>query len=85
MLKPEQEKAISDFTSSHNGKPLNTQAMLKKNTMVAKVLVARLMSMSDEQRAAIKTIITPQTSEALKVLLPELEQLIDKGSANGAG
>ncbi len=82
MLKPEQQAAVDKFTGSHNGKPLDQKALLKPNPVIAKALVARAASMTPEQQAALKTIITPQSAPALKVLLPELAELIDKGMAN---
>lgn len=84
MLKPEHQAAVDKYTSTdHNGKPINKAALLKANPMIAKALVARLASMTPEQAAAIKGILTPQSTEALKILLPELSQLIDKGAGNG--
>lgn len=83
MLTPEHKAAVNKFTASHNGKRLDRKAMVKPNPLVAKILVARIASMTDAQRQAIKTIVTPQSGEALKVLLPELSQLIDKGISNG--
>ncbi len=84
MLKPEHQAAVDKFVGSHDGKPLDKKALLKANPVIAKALVARLASMTPEQAQAIKGIITPQSTEALKVLMPELAQLIDKGAANGA-
>ncbi len=84
MLKPEQQGAVDKFIGSHNGKPLDKEALLKPNPVIAKALTARAMSMNPEQQQAIKAIITPQSAPALKVLLPELSELIDKGMANGA-
>ena len=83
-LPPEQQDKINAFTGSHNGKPLDQKALLKPNPVIAKALVARMVSMNPQQQQAIKSIVTPQTSDALKVLLPELGQLIDKGVSNGA-
>ena len=81
-MKPEHKQMLQDFAATHNGKPLDQPRMLKANQMVAKVLVARFMSMTPEQQQAIKGIVTPQTADALKVLLPELGKLIDKGATN---
>jgi len=79
MLTPEQQKTIY----THNGKPLNKDAMLKPNPTIAKVLAARVMSMNDAQKAALKSIVTPQSAPALKILMPELASVIDKGVGNG--
>jgi len=79
MLKPEQKAVIDKFTASHNGKPLDQKALLKPNPMVAKVIVARFMSMTPEQQAALKKILTPETLEPLKILMPEMAQIIDRG------
>jgi hypothetical protein len=84
MLKPEHQAAIDKFIGSHDGKPLDKKALLKPNPVIAKALVARVTSMTPEQQQAIKAIVTPQSADALKVLLPELASLIDKGMANGA-
>ena len=78
-MKPEHKAALDKFTASHNGKPLDQQALLKANPMVAKIIVARFASMTDEQQTAIKKILTPETSEALNILLPEAKGLFDKG------
>lgn len=85
MLKPEHIAAINDYISSHDGKPLNKHALLHANPVIAKALVARIASMTPDQATAIKGIVTPQSAEALKILLPELSELIDKGVTNGAG
>lgn len=81
-MKPEHKAKLQEFSGSHNGKPLDQKAILQPNQMVAKVLVARFLNMSDEQQQAIKGIVTPQTSDALKILLPELSNVIDKGATN---
>lgn len=84
MLDQTHKHVLQKFTASHKGKPLDQKALLKPNQVIAKALVARMLSMTPEQQQAIKTIVTPQTADALKVLLPELAQLIDKGVGNGA-
>lgn len=83
MLQPEHKAVLQNFTASHNGKPLNQKAMLLPNQMVAKILIARLMHMTPEQQQSLKSIVTPGTADALKALLPELAELIDKGASNG--
>lgn len=89
MLKPEHKAIVDKYTSTdHKGKPIDKRALLQPNPMIAKALVARVMSMTPEQAQSLKTIVTPQTADALKVLMPELAKLIDKdvaGGANGAG
>lgn len=81
---PEHKAAVDKFISTdHTGKPVDKKALLKANPMIAKALVARIMSMTPEQGQALKTIVTPQTADALKVLMPELAQLIDKDMNNG--
>lgn len=85
MMTPEHKAALQKFTASHNGKALDQKSLLKPSTMIAKVLIARFMSMSPEQQQAVKSIATPATSDALNILLPEMKELIDKGAANGAG
>ena len=84
MLTPQHKAAMMNFASSHNGQKLDTKSLLKANPMVQKVLMARLASMTPEQEKSISGIVTPQTADALKVLLPELSQMIDKGAQNGA-
>ena len=78
-MKPEHQAIMQKFTASHNGKPLDQKAMLKANPMVAKVLAARFMAMPPEQQKAIKGILTPSTLEPLKALLPELNDIFDRG------
>lgn len=84
-LKPEHQAAIDKYTSTdHNGKAINKHALLKPNPMVSRILVARAATLSDDERNAVKSVLTPQTVPALKKLLPELSKLFDKGmSANG--
>lgn len=82
MLAPEHQAAVDKFVSSHNGKPLDKKALLKANPVIAKALVARLTSMPPEQQQALKSIVTAQTADALKTLMPELAQFIDKAVAN---
>lgn len=84
-IKPEHQKIIDKYTSTdHKGKSINKYALLKSNPMVARIITARLASMSDDERSSLKAIVTPQTGPALKILLPELAKLLDKGmSANG--
>lgn len=82
-MEPGQQSKINDFIGSHNGKPLDKKALLKANPVIAKALVARMVSMTPEQQQAIKAIVTPQSADALKILLPELGELIDKGIGNG--
>lgn len=80
---PEHKAALDKFTSTdHTGKTIDKKTLLKPNPMIAKALVARIMSMTPEQGQALKTIVTPQTADALKVLMPELAQLIDKDVSN---
>lgn len=84
MLKPEHQAAVDKYLSTdHKGKAIDKKALLKPNQMIGKALMARMMSMTDEQRQAIKGILTPQTADALKILLPELGKLIDQGVAGG--
>lgn len=93
MQQPDHKAIVDKYISTdHKGKPIDKRALLKPNPMIAKALVARVMSMTPQQAASLKTIVTPQTADALKVLMPELAQLIDKdiasgqaGGANGAG
>lgn len=78
-MKPQHKEIFQKFTESHNGKPLDQKALLKSNPVIQKTLVARFMSMTPEQQDAIKGILTPQTVDSLKVLLPEIAGLIDRG------
>ena len=84
-MKPEHKDELQKFASEHDGKPLDQKALLKPNPMMAKVLIARILSMTPEQQQALKSIVTPETSEALAVLLPELASAMAKEEANGAG
>ena len=79
VIKPEHEAKLKAFTASHNGKPLDQKALLRANPMVAKVIVARFVSMTPQQQAAIKKIVTPETVESLKILLPEAKGIFDFG------
>lgn len=79
MMKPEHKAVLQKFSASHNGKAIDQKTLLKPNMMLAKVLAARFTSMTPQQQEAIKGIVTPQTAEALKVLLPELDNIIDRG------
>lgn len=84
MFKPEHKEAIKKYTSSFKGKPLDQKALLKANPVIAKALVARIMSMPEDMQTSLKTFITPDVAPMLKILLPELAGLIDK-SVNNAG
>ncbi len=84
MLQPEHQAKMDKFIGEHNGKPLDKKALLHANPVIAKALVARMMSMTPEQQQAIKGIVTAESADALKVLLPELKELIDKGASGGA-
>jgi hypothetical protein len=79
MAKLEHIAALNNFTASHNGKPLDQKSLLKPNAMLAKILVARFMSMTPEQQAAVKKVLTPETIEPLKILIPEMSNLLDRG------
>lgn len=79
MMKPEHRAAFEKFAATHNGKPLNQKALLKANPVIQKTLVARFLNMTQEQQESIKKILTPETQDALKVLLPEIAGLIDRG------
>ena len=78
-LKPEHKEAIKAFTASHNGKPLDQKQLMKANPLIQKVLAARFASMTDEQQNALKKILTPETYPSLKILLPEVSELLDRG------
>lgn len=83
---PTHEAAINKFTATdHRGKPLNQVALLHPNPMVMRILMARAKSLSDDERAALKGVLTPETTPALKKLLPELSQLFDKGMSTNGG
>lgn len=84
-LNPEHVAQIKKFVSTdHKGKPVNPAAMLHPNPMIARVLAARAVTMTDDERAALKSVMTPETLPALKKLLPELSKIFDKGmNANG--
>lgn len=86
-LKPEHKAVIDKFTSTdHHGKPLNRAAMLHANPMVMRILSARAAELSDDERAMLKQIITPQTIPVLKKLLPELSKILDRaGGQTNAG
>lgn len=85
-LKPEHKAVIDKFTSTdHRGKPLNRQALLHANPMVMRILSARAAELSDQERAVLKQIITPQTIPVLKKLLPELSKILDRSVNANAG
>lgn len=87
-IKPEHKVAAENYISTdHKGKPLSPahkQAMLQANPMVSRILVARAQTLSDDERASLKTVLNPDTAPALKKLLPELSKLFDAG-LNNAG
>jgi hypothetical protein len=78
-MKPEHKALLQNFTASHNGKPLDQKALLRANPLIAKTLAARFASMTTEQQKSMKGILTPETLEPLKVLLPELNDILDRG------
>lgn len=83
MLQQEHIDRAKQLTGSHNGKALNQQALLKPHPLVAKILLARFMSMTPQQQQSLKTVLNPQNAEALQTLLPEMKAVIQKGLANG--
>lgn len=88
-VKPEHQVAVDKYTSTdHKGQqlsPAHKQAMLHANPMIAKVLAARAATLTDEDRQAVKQILTPETAPALKKLLPELSKLFDAGLKTSNG
>lgn len=83
MLTPEHKAALDKFTSTdHKGRPIDKAQMLKANPMIAKVLLARAMTLNDDQKAQLRQILTPSSAPVLKILLPEMTSLIDKGLGN---
>jgi hypothetical protein len=82
---PEHKKKIEDYISSHNGKPLDRQKMLQPNEMVAKVMLARYLHMTPEQQSSLAQIVTPQTIDALKILMPGIVTLLEKKQNATAG
>lgn len=86
-IKPEHQQALDGYLNTdHKGNrlsPDHKKAMLKANPMIAKVLMARAVSLSDDERASLKGMVTPENTPALKKLLPELAQILDKGVNNG--
>lgn len=84
MLKPEHKEQLKKFTATdHRGKALNQEALLKPNIMIGKILVARVLSMTDQQQQEVKNLLTPENADAIKILLPELATAIAKGAGNG--
>lgn len=80
---PENKQKIDDFLKTdHKGKPIDRKALLHPNPMIARVLVARIMTLDDGEKQALKSILTPETAPALKKLLPELAEVIQKGISN---
>lgn len=78
-LKPEHKATIDKFTSTdHTGNPIDKTKLLRANPMIARALAARAATLSDEERQAISSLITAQTAPAVKKLLPELSQLLNK-------
>ena len=78
MLHPQHKALLQNYVSSHEGVPLNRADMLKPNEMVKKIMIARLLSMSDAQQRSLAGIVTPATKEALAILLPGLPQLLER-------
>jgi hypothetical protein len=85
MLNPAHKAVIQKYISSHNGKPLDQAKMLKGNDMVRKVMLARLLSMTDEQQKAIAEAITPDNIDAFNVLLPGLAKTLERKQNATAG
>ncbi len=71
MLSPEQKARITKYIGP------DEQKYLKPDAQVGRVLMARLKNMTPQQHQAIMAIVTPQSGEALKTLLPELSGMID--------
>lgn len=88
-VNPEHQQAANKFISTdHKGRalsPAHQKAMLHANPMVARILAARAQTLSDDERNALKGILTPDTAPALKKLLPELAKIFDKGLSGNAG
>jgi hypothetical protein len=89
MLTAEHKSAMGKFTATHNGNKLDQAKLLKPSPLIAKVLVARIASMTPEQQASMKGILTPETKDALKVLIPEFSGIMEKklegNTASGTG
>lgn len=83
MQTAEQKLLLQKFTGNHKGKKLDQKKMLRPVTMIAKVLIARIMSMTPEQHTALKAVVTPETIPVLKILLPELRDMLNKGLETG--
>lgn len=83
MLTQEHKDKLQGMIKEHNGKPLNQEGMLKPNIMIGKVLVARFLKMTPQQQQSLKSILTPDTAQALEILLPELTSVLKKGMSNG--
>lgn len=85
-LKPEHTARLNKLTATdHRGKPLDQKALLQPNPMVLRVLAARAQQLTDEDRSALKQILTPQTMPAIKKLLPELAKVMGQGMNANAG
>lgn len=84
-LKPEHQAALDKFTSTdHRGKPVDRAKLTASNPMIAKILMARVAALSDDEQQTLKSIFTPQTTPVLKKLFPEIAAMVSKGvSANG--
>lgn len=85
-LKPEHQATVDKYISKdHNGNKISAgaqKAMLQPNPMVSRILAARAATLSDDERAALKSAMTPASVPALKKLLPELANLMDRGMNN---
>ena len=85
MLEPKHKAILKKYIATHNGRPLDQKKMVEPNEMVKKVMIARLLSMTPEQQASLKQIVTPQTIGALNILMPGLAKMLERKQANGAG
>ena len=83
MVKSASEAKLNAYVSTHNGKALDRKKMTAPNEMVKKVMIARFLTLTPAQRQSLKAIVTPQTIDALNVLLPGVVKLMEK--QNGAG
>lgn len=73
------EVALHRYVSSHNGIPIDPRELVKPNEMVKKIMIARFLSMTPQQRQSLRAILTPQTAPALNILLPGIVKLLARG------
>jgi hypothetical protein len=78
MLPSTHRDLLLKYISSHKGQPLDPRALAQPNELVKKIMIARFLSMTPQQQQSLRAIVTPQTRDALQILLPGLPQMFER-------